>query len=324
MIISHYLKSVSILTTVLLTIALIVLNLYVPYDYHPTIKFLPLADSLVSRFSENKYVNAVTLFVIANIIAFFSYIINDRFIILTQRSYFPYFIAGTLIVAGPYMQTLCATHFSFLFVFFSLYAILSIKEGSDNRYNIINASLILSIGSFIQFQVLFFLPVLWIAASMQKSFNFRAFQASLLGVILPYMIVLGAFYVFGSVDTILIPIKETMQFKGWDMQSIPDGFWPMFLGVALFVVIGFFSFLRYRERLNTISRRSMEIFIVFMLANFLLFIIGILPLQASLVYGSLSAGIILSGLWIRISVRAKRLMYYTYLIMLLISFIVKF
>ncbi|MFB6318102.1 hypothetical protein [Saccharicrinis sp. FJH54] len=324
MIISHYLKPLSIFTTVLFTLALIMLNLYVPYEQHISIKLLPLADVLVSKFSENKLINAATFFVISNIIAFFSYIINDKFIILTHRSYFPYFIAGTLIVAGPYMQTLCATHFSFLFVFFALYAVLAIKEDNRNRYNLINASLILALGSFIQFQILFFLPVLWIAAALQKSFDFRALQASVLGVILPYAIVLGLYYVFGSVRTVLIPIQETLQFKGWDMQSIPDGFWPMFLGVALFIIIGFFSFLRYRERLNTISRRSMEIFIVFMLANFLLFIIGILPLQASLVYGSLSAGIILSGLWIRISTRAKRLMYYTYLIMLLISFIVKF
>lgn len=324
MIIKHYLKPVSIVTTVLLTVALIVLNLYVPYTKESNMNMLPLAANLIHAVRESTLLNAVFIFLIANIIAFFSYIINDKFIILNNRSYFPYFIAGTLIVGGPYMQTVCPTHFSFLFVFFALYAVLAIREGNQNNYNIINASLILSLGSFLQFQILFFLPVIWVAASLQKSLSFRTFQASLFGVILPYVFVLGVLYVLGSPEAILNPIAEVFQYRGFNVNQIPEGFWPLFLGVALFVIIGFFSFLRYRERLNTVSRRSMEIFIAFMFANFLYFITGLLPLQASLVYGSLSAGIIISGMWVRMSIRAKRLLYYSYLIMLLVSFIVKF
>lgn len=324
MIVNHYLKPFSIFTTILFTMALVILNLYIPYENASDSTGQPLAGKLISGIVVNKWVSAGILFIIANIIAFFSYIINDKFVILNQRSYFPYFIAGTLIVAGPYMQTISPTHFSFVFVFISLFIILSIHDGKSNQYNLINASFILAVGSFIQFQILYFLPVLWIAAGIQKSLNFRSFQASIMGVVFPYLLVSGLYYVFDSVEAFLDPIVASVKLQGYQFSQIPEGFWPLFIGVALLVFIGFVSFLRYRERLNTVSRRSMEIFIVFMMANFLYYMLGLLPLRSSLIFGSLSAGIILSGLWIRIGNKGKRLILYSYLLLLLVSYILKF
>lgn len=324
MIIDHFKKPAAIFTTIVISIILVALNFYLPFDHSLNDATLPLAGNLINWFNSNSLINAAFILLLANMIAFLSFVINDKFIILNERSYFPYFFTGTLIVAGPYMQNVSPAHLSFIFVFFALYTILQIEQSDNKSINIINASLLLSLGSFIQFQTILFLPVIWIAASQQNNLNFKTLQASLLGAVIPYVVGVGYLYVFGSTDTILAPISGIFELSGWQVNNIPDGFWLLFAGVTLFVIIGFISFLRYRDRLNMLSRRSMEVFSMFMFLNFLYFIIGILPLQSSLIYGSLSAGIILSGLWIRISKSKRRLLLYSYIFFLLFSFIAKF
>lgn len=324
MIINHYKRPISIFTTLVLTLALVILNRYIPFERDVNVSEFPFTKFLVHTFSSQSLIHLLTIFLFANLVGFISYIINDKFIILNKRSYYPYFISASLLVAGPYMQRLSGAHFSVIFVFAALYNVLRISDSKNKTITVINASFLLALGSFIQFQTLFLLPVIWFAAGIQKSLDFRMFQASLAGAALPYIIVLGYMYVFSSVDLIIDPLPHVFTLSSWHLQVVPEGFWLLFIGTTLFVIIGFVSFLRYRERLNTISRKSMEIFMFLMFLNFIYFGIGLLPLQSSLIYSSLSAGIVLSGLWVRINHKPKRLLYYTFIILLFASFILKF
>ena len=343
--INHFKRSSSIISALLLTIVLVMLSRYVTYESGKTACIEPLSYQLLKALGSNITLKSVVIVILANLLAFFSYLINDRFIILNKRTYYPYFLAATLMVAGPYMQTLCSApfflletrmvagpyiqtlcsaHLGFILVFLAIYIILLNEEALNKNLNMMNASLILALSSFFQLQTLFFAPVLWIAASLQKSFSFKSFQASIVGMAIPYVVAFGYFYVFSSVEPILRPFRQLSILSHWQIKSVPEGFWLLFGGVSLLVFIGYLSFLRYRETLNTLSRRSLETFSAFMIFNLLFFGLGLWSLQSSLIYGSLSASIIISGLWIRACKRWRRLILYAYVVLLTLSFLVKF
>lgn len=321
MIINHFKSSASIATTILFAVLLVFANSFVPYSEVSELTGMPLAKIITRALSGSETITLVSTLVITLTLAFLSFIINDKLIILNQRSYFPFFITATILLAGPYMQQVHPSHFGLLFFFLSIFIIMSAGESQNPAYNVINASFVLSAGSFIQFQVLFFLPLIWIAISLQRLLSPRLFLASLTGLLIPYLVVYGFVWVFGNLHSLTDPVVAVFDLNFWRWSTVPQGFWIFFAGVSLLVLIGFVSFLRYRTSLNSGSKKSMELFLVFITMNLIYLAVGLLPIESALIFGSLPVGIFISGLWIRLRKRGQRWLFWFYLLLLASSFI---
>jgi hypothetical protein len=321
MIINHFKSSASIVTTIILAVLLVFANSFLPTPVADDTRWMPLAKIIIHALTGSESLNSISILLITLTLAFLSFLINDKLIILNQRSYFPFFITATILLSGSFMQQVHPSHFGLLFFFLAIFLIMSASESQNPAYNVINASLVLSAGSFIQFQLLFFLPLIWIAASLQRIFSLRMFLASLTGLLVPYLVVYGFVWVFGNLHSLTEPIVALFEFNFWKLQVVPQGFWVFFAGVSLLVFIGFISFLGYRTSLNSGSKKSMELFLAYIAMNLLFLAVGLIPVQSALIFGALPVGIFISGLWIRLRKRGQRWLFWIYLLLLASSFI---
>ncbi len=293
MIIRHFRSNYSILSTFIWLLFLAILNSRVEWEFTPAecpCAALQLIDFLnVTAFGE-----LASLFIIISLIAFSSYLFNNSYIIDQYRSFIPMLITVTFLGAGKYIFILSPAHFGLLFIMLALLSLLNIDSAVKPQNSVTNAALLLSGGSLLNPALLYFVPVIWMTAGIFKYLNLRTFLASLIGLIIPYLLLVGIVYLVGDLQSLSTNFANHFQAFNYSFESINQGF-VVFLVCIGAIALMVLSTLRSKtERLKTYSRNVIAVIILFLLLDIVYFSFGLIPLRSFFIYSSFPLSILLS------------------------------
>ncbi len=203
---------------------------------------------------------------IAYILLLFNAILLNN--IYTEKGLLPknnYLIAMVYIVLMSYssnLQTLNPVLISNVLIILSLYMLIKTFDSDDSFQQILNASVLLSVSSFIYFPSIIIFFLIWISFIVYRTFSWREWLISLTGFLIPYILVTS--YLFLT-DKLSIKAAEYLTFvKGFQILNNFPGvsiyyyiFWSF---IALVLIITFYKFISsLNEKLVSIRKHSIII-----------------------------------------------------------------
>jgi hypothetical protein len=115
--------------------------------------------------------------------------LTQTFVIIRQRTLLPAFFYLLLAGTDPSFFYDMTGSVSALLIVFCLFFLFGTYQNPHSQSSAFNISLLLTLGSFYWFPLLFFFPLLWYGMYRFRSFNLRTFFASLMGFILIYLFI---------------------------------------------------------------------------------------------------------------------------------------
>jgi hypothetical protein len=196
------------------------------------------------------------------LLLFNSILLNN---IYTEKGLLPknnYLIALIYIVLMSYSNALLNLNpvlISNVLIILSLYMIIKTYDAEDSYQQILNASMLFSISSFIYFpSVVLFLLIL-ISFLVYRTFSWREWVISLIGFSIPYILAISYLYL---TDELIVKSNEYVNyFKAFPLfQNFPKVaiiyyiFWSF---IALMLIITFFKFISsLSEKVVSIRKHS--------------------------------------------------------------------
>jgi len=145
---------------------------------------------------------------------------NIKYNFLRTRTYLPAIVYIVLISFVKEVHRLTPALAASTFVILAIDKMMYTFKRDKLAIQIMDASLYISFSSLFYFPALFLLIYLWIGLLLLRPFKWREWLFTILGVILPYLIVACILYISGK--NISIPFEKIMEHPfivGWQMEN---------------------------------------------------------------------------------------------------------
>ncbi len=203
--------------------------------------------------------------------AFLVHRANYVLMLIREKTYLPILIYVLLVSTNEDFLPLKATSFGVFFTILAIYELFTAYHDTQNRRNIFNAALLVSLGSLVWIHILWLIPLLWYGMYLFRVLSFRTFLATLLAPVVIYWIVLV--YAFGQQDMglFLPPFESLFTFHPlritgntmWDWVSI-----GYLIGLTLLSSVHILTH-EYEDNLRT--REFLAFLILLALSSFALY-----------------------------------------------------
>lgn len=224
---------------------------------------MPLWDTLVRPvFGQSNILGASLSFVMVLLIAFTLNRMVGRYGLLGKQSVLPALMFGLLVSGFLPVQRL---HLVWIFTFFLLLGIERIMgaAGSSRKEGrCFDAGLLMGIGSLIYAKGVFFFPVLIVIMGVLRLLTLRTFIAGLLGVLLPFILSTGYFFLQGKADEFLLTVvfnqlSNTGQFSHNLASQI---YLPL---IVVLTLMGLVNLFRYMPVQKIVTRKHLRMIVWF-------------------------------------------------------------
>ncbi|MGM0375969.1 MAG: hypothetical protein ACQEQ0_04285 [Bacteroidota bacterium] len=229
---------------------------------------MPLWDVLIRPvFGQNNILGASFSFLMVLLIAFTVNRMVGRYGLLGKQSVLPALIYGLLVSGFLTVQRL---HVVWIFTFFlvlGIERIMGAAGSSRKEGRCFDAGLLMGVGSLIYAKGVFFFPVLIVAMGVLRLLTLRTFIASLLGVLLPFILSTGYFFLQGKADEFLLTvvfnqISNTGQFSHNLASQI---YLPLMVVLTLMGMINLFRYMPV-QKIATRKHLKMIVWLVLLTA----------------------------------------------------------
>ena len=226
-------------------------------------RFIPLQliDERWTQFSIRIGLFALSIYLLAEL--------NTSFVLLRVRSRMISSIFTILFVASVFLHPLQPSSIIAPVSIISFFALFSTYQQNNAVLPTYSFYLLIALCSLIFPKILFMVPVFWICQTHLRSFSFRAFWASIVGLSTPYWFLF--FYSLVQMDGLQLfcqPFRQlaTIQMPDYSVLSLPQ--WMMFGYTFLVFLFGFFNFLGTSYLDKTRVRITYDIVIIIAFAAF--------------------------------------------------------
>ncbi|MFW6268315.1 MAG: hypothetical protein ACOC1E_04200 [Marinilabiliaceae bacterium] len=222
---------------------------------------MPLWDVLVRPvFGQNNILGAFFSFVMVLLIAFTINRIVGRHGLLGKQSVLPALMYGLLVSGFLPVQRL---HVVWIFTFFLLLGIERIMgAGGSSRKEgrCFDAGLLTGVGSLIYAKGVFFFPLLIVVMGVLRLLTLRTFIACLLGILLPFILSTGYYFLQGGADEFLLTVvfnqlSNTGQFSHNLASQV---YLPL---IVVLTVIGLINLFRYMPVQKIVTRKHLKVIV---------------------------------------------------------------
>ncbi len=162
------------------------------------------------------------------------FMMNESFSFIRVRTILPYFFFVLLIGFHQGSHEFSLGQVACLFLVASLAQLFSAYQVQNSVFQSFNIGLFLSLGSLCTAELLFFLPLFWIGLISFSSFSFRSFLASIIGIITPYLIILGIAFLFSKTTPLIHSFLGQFHF---DINFSIGIIFALFIGILLISAI---------------------------------------------------------------------------------------
>lgn len=122
--------------------------------------------------------------------AFLVHRANYVLMLIREKTLLPVLIYVLLLSTNEDFLPLKATSFGVFFTILAIYELFTAYHDAQNRRNIFNAALLVSLGSLVWIHILWLIPLIWYGMYLFRVLSFRTFLATLLAPATIYWIVL--------------------------------------------------------------------------------------------------------------------------------------
>jgi len=172
---------------------------------------MPLYALLKMILGGNHLLETICSFVIVALIAFLLISFNSTSLFISERTFLPALIYILTIGIFPELRLLNAVLPATLFLLLSIKRIMDGYRKPGIAYNFFDAALLISTGSLFYANLIWFGLLVIIGIALLRTWNIREIALSVVGLITPYFITVGIYYVMGrEVSSVLSGMVENI------------------------------------------------------------------------------------------------------------------
>lgn len=166
--------------------------------------------------------------------AYLLVLLSSKYLLIESRSFLPALFFLLIVSFYSGLKQFSAAIFGGLFMIASINSFFDTLDKDDFTYRFFDAGLLLGIGSLFYAKLIFFLPVIWIAAIILRKFNWRELVMAVLGLALPYIFVVAIDFIRDEEALkIFLTLSENLHIAEIPLQA-SFGFW--FIAAMLFFI----------------------------------------------------------------------------------------
>lgn len=232
----------------------------------------PIAD-----WFNNGYISLACSSIIVAIIALLAAHINNKYLLIRQKTLLPSAFIILLFSSQPSFICMSGEFISALitvFILSMLFASYNIERKQDIAFQ---ASFMLALSSLFSISAIIYLPILWVGMAVMRSFNFRAFLASILGIFIIYFPAFSWFLLTDQLQDFLNPFTNTFtsNFSTIPILSYNINEWVILACGLLLLLITISDYyinrhkdkIRVRNYFNLLFTLVVYTFIIFLFLN---------------------------------------------------------
>lgn len=222
-----------ILLTLTLAVAFWLVSLGNPetYSFGTSIYSMPLSELIVSAMGSSVVVPQLISLAMVLVIASLLVSFNTGSFFINERTFLPAIVYIVLSSLFPYWPVFNPVLPATVLFIFAVMRIAGTYRQSGVSYNYFDAALLISTGSLLYANLIWFGLILFAGIFLLRSFNVTEAGVALLGLIVPYALLYGFFYVSGNDLTEL-----TMQITTSLFRDSGDYDWSRMLVVTMIFV----------------------------------------------------------------------------------------
>ncbi len=226
---------------------------------------MPLWEWLVrSVFSPSAFWSALFSYLLAVAIAFTVNRIVARHGILSRQSVLPALFYGLLVSSFLVVQRLHVVWVFSLFLLLAVERLMGAANSSRKESRCFDAALLTGFGALMYVKGIYFFPVLIVTMGVLRMLTFKTFLASLMGLLLPFILSAGYFFLFSDVEEfgvfVLLNLLTNVGQFSHDIAS------EIYIGlVVILTLIGTINVVRYIPVQKIITRKHLRVIIWFIL-----------------------------------------------------------
>lgn len=161
---------------------------------------------------------------------------NSDFKLVDNRNYLPGFLYLVIVYAFPQLHFCQPVFFAAIFLVLSIRSLFHINSKKGISTDVFNASFFLGLGSILYLPlVLFFILILVNIILVRKNILFKEMVASLIGYMLPWLLVFAVYFIFFDVAQL-----EQMWLNSFDSANslvIDSNYFYVYLGILVFMTV---------------------------------------------------------------------------------------
>ena len=144
--------------------------------------------------------------------------LNNKSFFINERTFLPALIYILLSGLFPQYQLLNPAIFAAIFLMLAIRRIMESYQLPGIAYNLFDAGILIGIGSLFYANLIWFGLLLIIGIAILRTGNIKEFAISVIGLVTPYVMTFGIFYVLGK------DIKSFMSVMGYNLFDKPDSY----------------------------------------------------------------------------------------------------
>ncbi len=199
--------------------------------------------------------------------------INTKFFILESRSYLPsfIFIFGCSLIP---MQNLNSLLFANIFLLFAIESIFSTYRNDNAWLKYFDAGLLISISSLFYCKASYFIIFIWISLLILRPFRGKEWLVSILGFLLPYVLLSSYFYLFEDNFIYRTNLFFSQLFSVNYMGELSLLYY-IYLGfLAILIIFSSYRIIVHLQKRKVSVRKYYQLFFWLFLISFAIFILN--------------------------------------------------
>ncbi|MBL0046539.1 MAG: hypothetical protein IPP32_00340 [Bacteroidetes bacterium] len=231
---------------------------------------MPLFDWLCRATLKYPVLQMILAFLILIAQAFLLNYICDKYNILSKKTYFPALVYVIFMSCSKLLLTLHPILLANLFLLLSIERIFNSYHKDEAFGHVFDAGFYIGIASLFYFPALILFPMVWVGLIVIRTFVWREWIISFIGLLLPYLFIFTYYFWYDKVEYFLLDkIFYPSSDAKYSIESEPFSF---ILLVGFILGIMALSFLKLTKGLpvSTILSRNMLVVFTWMIALSLL------------------------------------------------------
>lgn len=188
--------------------------------------------NLIAPLFENQWISLLSSTACVALIAILVAHINTKYVFIRRKTLLPIAFSVLLFSCHPSFIVMNPGYISALAILLAVLSLFDAYATTQKAIATLRVGSIIALGSLFAPGLLLYFPILWICLTLMRSFNFKAFLASLFGIIVVYFPAFSIYLFIGKIDLFYAPFTSI---KAEDILNPPVfGF-----GNILWSVLGF-------------------------------------------------------------------------------------
>jgi len=166
-------------------------------EYSAKDNYMPLYRLMVGLLGSGQLLSSIVSFSMTVVLLFLIINFNTTIFFINERTFLPALLFTLIVVAFPEFQMLNAILPASLLFMLSMKRIMDGYHNQGVAYNFFDAAILISTGSLFYANLLWFGIIVFIGIILLRTVNIFEISVSLLGLLTPYLITFGLYYVLG-------------------------------------------------------------------------------------------------------------------------------